>query len=86
MMRTVTGVYRNGHIQLSETPENVASEAPVLVTFLGSGVIDLRQRGISEGQAAEIRGALAAFAEDWDSPEMAEYDNYDQHRGDLEAR
>lgn len=86
MPKTFAGVYRNGQVELSETPENVASDVPVLVTFLGPDAIDLRERGISEQQAAEIREALAAFAEDWDSPEMAEYDNYDQHRGDLETR
>ncbi len=29
------------------------------------------------GQAAEMRARLATFAADWDSPEMAIYDDYD---------
>jgi len=42
-------------------------------------VIDLRARGISEDQARELRAQLAAFAEEWDSPEMSVYDNYEAH-------
>ena len=34
-------------------------------------------RGIDEAQAADLRVLLQAFAEDWDSPEMAAYDDYD---------
>jgi len=36
--------------------------------------IDLRDRGIDESQAADLRHRLAKFAEDWDRPEMAAYD------------
>jgi hypothetical protein len=46
----------------------------------------LRTRGISEAEAAELRERLAAFAEDWDSPEMEIYDNYDAAKAELSAR
>ena len=36
--------------------------------------VDLRERGIDEPQAADLRRRLAQFAEDWDRPEMAAYD------------
>ena len=36
--------------------------------------IDLRSRGISEGQARDLRARLKTFAEDWDRPEAAIYD------------
>lgn len=36
--------------------------------------IDLRERGIDESLAAEMRARLATFAEDWDAPEMDLYD------------
>lgn len=36
--------------------------------------IDLRARGISEEAAAELRARLKTFAEDWDRPEAAIYD------------
>ena len=75
MLVSVPGVYRGGKIELAEQPD-VRDETRVIVTFLESGVIDLRARGISEKQAAELRAQLAAFADDWDSPEMAIYDNY----------
>ena len=69
--------YRKGKIQLDYKPKDVIDDTPVIVTFLDSGPVDLRQRGISKTQAGKLRAQLAAFAEDWDSPEMSAYDNYD---------
>ncbi len=39
--------------------------------------IDLQGCGIDKVQAANLRERLATFAEDWESPEMSIYDNYD---------
>jgi len=39
-----------------------------------AGPVDLRERGIDESQAADLRRRLTPFAEDWDRPEMAAYD------------
>jgi len=39
-----------------------------------SPLIDLRERGIDEAQAADLRARLKSFAEDWDRPEAAIYD------------
>ena len=39
--------------------------------------IDLQEGGIDKAQAANLRERLATFAEDWESPEMSIYDNYD---------
>ena len=50
------------------------------------GTIDLRERGIDEAQAAEMRARLASFAEDWESPEMNVYDNYDEEKAKLQTR
>ncbi len=74
MMKSVQGVYRDGRIELTEpVPSGVAG--PVIVTFLASpGTVDLSQRGIDERQAADLKGRLAAFAEDWQRPEMDVYD------------
>ena len=36
--------------------------------------VDLRARGISEAQAAELRARLKTFAEDWERPEADIYD------------
>ena len=36
--------------------------------------VDLRARGIDERQAADLRGRLGTFAEDWNRPEMDIYD------------
>ena len=39
--------------------------------------VDLQKRGIDKAQASDLRERLAIFAEDWESPEMSIYDNYD---------
>ncbi len=57
-----------------ETPEG--GKGPVIVTFLSSGKgIDLGERGIDEGQAADLRHRLKTLAQDWDQPEMDVYDD-----------
>jgi len=83
MLISVSGVYRNGKIELIEHPSNIRDETHVIVTFLEPGFIDLRTRGIDEVQAAELRARLATFAADWDSPEMSIYDNYDAVKANL---
>ena len=39
-----------------------------------SGGVNLEDRGIDLGKAAELRYRLQPFSEDWDRPEMAIYD------------
>jgi hypothetical protein len=77
MLTSVQGVYRKGKIELTQKPRNVSDETRVIVTFLDSGTMDLRKRGISNAQAKTLRAQLSTFAEDWESPEMSAYDNYD---------
>jgi hypothetical protein len=86
MLRTIEGVYRNGKVELAEVPSDVHEEMRVLVTFLEPQSIDLRARGIDEAHAAELRARLATFAEDWDSPEMAIYDDYDTAKARMQTR
>ncbi len=83
MLVSVQGIYRNGAIELAEQPTNITDDTRVIVTFLTPATIDLRTRGIGEDQAAELRERLAAFAEEWDSPEMSLYDNYDAAKAKL---
>ena len=73
-MKSVEGIYRNGKVELLE-PLAEAEGARVIVTLVpGNPSIDLRERGIDESNAADLRRRLAAFTEDWDRPEMAAYD------------
>ncbi|HXD33385.1 MAG TPA: hypothetical protein VN643_19845 [Pyrinomonadaceae bacterium] len=71
--KTVEGIFRDGKVELLETPDDVG-EARVLVTFLSDGAVDLAARGIDEAQAADLRARLRTFSEDWDRPEMDVYD------------
>jgi hypothetical protein len=86
MLISIEGVYRNGKVELKELPANVNAERRVIVTFVEPKFIDLRERGIDEAQAADLRARLATFAEDWNSPEMDIYDNYDAAKANLPAR
>jgi len=60
MVRSVEGLYRNGRVELIE-PLDEAEGSRVIVTWVSADSVDLRER-------------LATFAEDWDRPEMAAYD------------
>jgi hypothetical protein len=86
MLRTVEGIYRSGEVHLTEMPNGVQDGTRVLVTFLPPMPVDLAERGIDEAAAGKLRARLATFAEDWDSPEMDVYDDYDAARSALQAR
>jgi hypothetical protein len=74
MVKSVEGIYRNGKVELVE-PLTEAEGSRVIVTWVHPAEpVDLRERGIDESQAADLRRRLASFAEDWDRPEMAVYD------------
>lgn len=83
MLPSYKGIYRNGQIEFIEAPVNINGEIRVIVTFLEPHGIDLQSRGIDRAQAADLRARLATFAEDWDSPEMEIYDNYDEAKVEL---
>jgi hypothetical protein len=83
MLKSVEGVYRDGKIELTELPGEVRDETRVIVTFLETNDVDLRERGIDEAQATELRAQLGSFAEEWNSPDMDLYDNYDAAKAKL---
>jgi hypothetical protein len=74
MSRTVEGIYREGKVELLETPDEAHEEERVLVTFVGDHSVSLAERGISETQAVDLRSRLSTFTEDWERPEMEAYD------------
>jgi hypothetical protein len=76
MVKSVEGIYRNGKVELVE-PLAEAEGSRVIVTWVHPAEpVDLRERGIDESQAADLRRRLAPFAEDWDRPEIAAYGTY----------
>ena len=75
MVKSVEGIYRNGKVELVE-PLAEAEGSRVIVTWVHpASMVELHERGIDEAQAADLRRRLAPFAEDWDRPEMAAYDD-----------
>jgi hypothetical protein len=75
MVRSVEGIYRNGKVDLIEPLNEARAEGSrVVVTWISPSSVDLRERGVDEPHAADLRRRLATFAEDWDRPEMTAYD------------
>ncbi len=83
MLTSIQGVYRRGKIELEKRPVDMPDETNVIVTFLRSNAINLQERGIDETEAVDLRARLALFAEEWDSPEMSIYDDYDSAKAKL---
>ncbi len=83
MLKSVEGIYRQGKVELAEPPTDVKDSTRVIVTFLDSSAINLETHGINQAEAAELRSRLAAFAEEWESPEMDVYDDYDSAKAQL---
>ncbi|MFN9175717.1 MAG: hypothetical protein ACK58N_14760 [Synechocystis sp.] len=85
MLVSVEGIYRDGRVELAETPQHLPEGTGVIVTFMKSSEIDLPSQGINREQAEILRAKLSTFSGDWDSPEMDIYDNYDVAKAHLEA-
>ncbi|MGV0024032.1 hypothetical protein [Phormidesmis priestleyi] len=83
MLKSVEGVYQDGKIKLVESPGSMPDQTRVIVTFLPSGSIDLQARGVDPAQAADLCARLNTFVEDWNSPEMDIYDDYDTAKANL---
>ena len=74
MVKSVEGIYRNGRVELME-PLAEAEGSRVIVTWVSPAEpAGLRKKGIDKPQAADLRHRLIQFAEDWDRPDMAAYD------------
>lgn len=79
MLQAVEGVFRNGKVELLQTPVNI-NEARVIVTFLqhDQGLQELAT--FTPDEIADLRGRLVAWAEDWNAPGMEAYDDYETRR------
>jgi hypothetical protein len=86
METRVKGIYRNGRVELAERPANMPDGTNVTVTFVAPSAVDLRACGISQSDADDLRARLTSFAQEWDSPEMDAYDNYDAAIAERQAR
>jgi hypothetical protein len=74
MIQSVEGIFRDGRVELLESPPAVW-EARGIVTFLpANGSVDLASRQIDAAQAENLRSRPKAVEEDWRRPEMDAYD------------
>ena len=83
MLKSIEGIYRQGKVELAKPPTDVKDNTLVIVTFLDSSAIDLELHGMNQAKAADLRSRLEAFAEEWESPEMDVYDDYDSAKAQL---
>ncbi len=75
-------------LPLSDKKKKSVPDKKEMLKFRGageseSGTVDLQTRGINQAKAGELRSALMMFSEDWDSPEMSIYDNYDKFKSGI---
>jgi len=82
MIQSVEGIFRNGKIELLETPQ-VVGDARVIVTFLSSSAVQEGDPVCTPEEEAELRGKLAAWEADWNAPGMEAYNDYKARRGEL---
>jgi hypothetical protein len=74
MVKSVEGIYRNGKVELMEPLAEAEGSRVIVTRAHPAEPVNLRERRIDEPQAADLRRRLVRFAEDWDRPEMAAYD------------
>lgn len=84
MLKTITGIYQQGKINISQYPENIKEGTQVIITFLESNQIDLESRGINKQEAQNLRENLSIFEDDWTKEDMNIYDDYEQHKANPE--
>lgn len=70
MLMSVEGTFRNGKVELNETPPELV-EGRVIVTFLSSN--EGKPPEFTQQELAELRGKLASWEEDWSAPGMEAY-------------
>jgi hypothetical protein len=79
MIQTVEGVFRNGKVELLETPQGI-QDARVIVTFLPATLGPVQDPDLTPEEEADLRGKLEAWEEDWNAPGMEAYDEYETRR------
>lgn len=75
MLEAIRGHYKDGKVELYEKPH--LKEGEIIITFLnaeGAGLTDLKARGISPEEAADLRNRLKTFEDDWSAEGMDLYD------------
>ncbi len=79
MIQTVEGVFRDGKVELLESPKGI-QEARVIVTFLPDPAESKEKPTFTPDEEADLRGKLASWEADWHAPGMEVYDDYEARR------
>ena len=85
--KTIEGIYRNRKIELNAMTPNDGSvcHARRCIYPYTDFLWIYRNMALTKRTAAVLRDRLACFAEDWESPEMNVYDNYDEEKDILQT-
>jgi predicted DNA-binding antitoxin AbrB/MazE fold protein len=63
MVKSVEGIYRNGKVELLQPLEDAEGSRVIVTLVRPAEPVDLRERGIDESQAADLRHRLERFGE-----------------------
>ena len=63
MLETVEGIYENGQIQLTQTPQNLGDRTQVLVTFIDATKLDPVKLSLLIDRLETIAGIEQGFEE-----------------------
>jgi hypothetical protein len=74
MLKSVEGIYRDGKVELLETPPDVGN-GRVIVTFLPANRSRTEPPKLTTEELADLRWKLASWEEDWNAPGMEAYDD-----------
>ena len=87
--RVETTVSQDGVLTLENLPFHAGETIEVIIlaqpTATRPSSIPLEARGIDEAQAADLRARLSTFADEWESPEMDIYDDYEAAHARLQT-
>jgi hypothetical protein len=77
MLKTIEGIYRNGQIELSESPQGISDPAQVLVTFIDPGKLDTIKLRQLIDQFETIMGIQQGL-DDFDAGRFRPFDDFVQ--------
>lgn len=87
--RVETTVSQDGILTLENLPLQAGETIEVIILVRPEvrphSAITLESRGIDQAQAADLRARLSTFADDWESPEMDIYDDYEAPHARLQS-
>ena len=71
MVKSVEGFYRDAKVERAKQLAEAEGSRVIVTSIHPETAVDLREAGVGESQAADLRHRVAAFREDWGRQETA---------------